>query len=568
MFSKALFKQSIKANGIMWIIITFAVCFMLSCVMLISGTSTISEVKTSVSDTIIKEEIDSTIKKNEIAMYNMAYVGETKFDEYFVIEYQNTLTTEMSNPTFTEKVTEKVMGGMSIADATKATIAELSTKIATEAYKNAINDVTNYISEASLVQAKKANNNDSLTKDSDEYKEVYNQFYGSVMATINPNHAADSTYTDNKEEVPADYDLTELVKLAISDKLLDENKAQEYINSSERINYRSNRAIYSTTILVAVNTTSPEALIKLLNILSSYGVTLEKFNTYGYTYDTVKRMCEKNVKIYITEYNDEISHLDPTLSADEKAKKIDEINDKIILEIAGTLLDKLPNEVSDAIEEIGRMDLYALIVGSIFFKIAGLLLPIIYMIMVSNSLIVGQVDSGSMAYVLSTSTKRRSVTFTQSVFMVSSLFLMFLATAITSFICFAIVDVETDLTYGKLALINLGAFLVLFAMSGINFFTSCIFDRSKRSMAIGGGLSIFFLVATMLGLFGSKVIPSVVRIKALDNFNYVSIISLFNVVNILDGKASFIPGLIILLVIGLAGYIAGSIIFKKKDLPL
>jgi len=214
------------------------------------------------------------------------------------------------------------------------------------------------------------------------------------------------------------------------------------------------------------------------------------------------------------------------------------------------------------------MDLYALIVGSIFFKIAGLLLPIIYMIMVSNSLIVGQVDSGSMAYVLSTSTKRKSVTFTQSIFMVSSLLLMFILTTITSFICFAIVDVDTNLTYGKLALINLGAFLVLFAMSGINFFTSCIFDRSKRSMAIGGGLSIFFLVATMLGLFGSKVIPSVVRIKALNNFNYVSIISLFNVVNILDGKAGFIPGLIILLVIGLAGYIAGSIIFKKKDLPL
>ena len=72
----------------------------------------------------------------------------------------------------------------------------------------------------------------------------------------------------------------------------------------------------------------------------------------------------------------------------------------------------------------------------------------------------------------------------------------------------------------------------------------------------------------MLGLFGSKVIPSVVRIKALNNFNYVSIISLFNVVNILDGKASFVYGLIILLIIGLAGYISGSIIFKKKDLPL
>ena len=244
------------------------------------------------------------------------------------------------------------------------------------------------------------------------------------------------------------------------------------------------------------------------------------------------------------------------------------MNDRILLDIAGTLLDKLPVEVSDAIQEIGRMDLYALIVGSIFFKIAGLLLPIIYMIMTSISLIVGQVDSGSMAYILSTSTKRRTVTFTQTVFMVSSLFVMFVLTTITSFICFAIVKVDTNLTYGQLALINLGAFLVLFAMAGFNFFTSCLFDRQKRSMAIGGGLSIFFLVATMLGLFGSKVIPSVVRIGALNNFNYVSIISLFNVTSILDGTHTYIIGLVILLLLGLAGFISGSIIFKKKDLPL
>ena len=42
-------------------------------------------------------------------------------------------------------------------------------------------------------------------------------------------------------------------------------------------------------------------------------------------------------------------------------------------------------------------DYYVVIVGSIFYKLAGLLLPIIYMIMASNNLIVGQVDSGSMA---------------------------------------------------------------------------------------------------------------------------------------------------------------------------
>ena len=107
MFSKALFKQSLKANGIMWLIITFAVCFMLCCVMLISGTSTISEVKSSVSDTIIKEVIESNIKKNEISMYNMATVGEAKFDEYFVYELNNTLTEKKENPDFLAKVATK-----------------------------------------------------------------------------------------------------------------------------------------------------------------------------------------------------------------------------------------------------------------------------------------------------------------------------------------------------------------------------------------------------------------------------------------------------------------------------
>ena len=56
------------------------------------------------------------------------------------------------------------------------------------------------------------------------------------------------------------------------------------------------------------------------------------------------------------------------------------------------------------------------------------------MIMSSNALIAGQVDSGSMAYILSTSTKRRTVTFTQGVYLEGSLLLMFVCTAITSVI--------------------------------------------------------------------------------------------------------------------------------------
>ena len=50
-------------------------------------------------------------------------------------------------------------------------------------------------------------------------------------------------------------------------------------------------------------------------------------------------------------------------------------------DLSQSLLASLPPEVASAIEDVGQMDLYSLIVGSVFFKIAGLLLPIIYAIM-------------------------------------------------------------------------------------------------------------------------------------------------------------------------------------------
>lgn len=107
-----------------------------------------------------------------------------------------------------------------------------------------------------------------------------------------------------------------------------------------------------------------------------------------------------------------------------------------------------------------------------------------------------------MAYVLSTSIKRSTVVFTQGVYLIGSLLAMFSMTTATGCICLSMVPEEIELTYGNLILLNVGAFLVLLALSGLCFFTSCVFDRSKRSMAIGGGLSIFSLVAAMLGLIG------------------------------------------------------------------
>ena len=84
MFSKALFKQSCKANGTMWAIITFAVCFMLACVMLISGNGNIGETKNAIQDTIVTKEIDALLEKQSISFYTTQTDGMIQFDNYFV----------------------------------------------------------------------------------------------------------------------------------------------------------------------------------------------------------------------------------------------------------------------------------------------------------------------------------------------------------------------------------------------------------------------------------------------------------------------------------------------------
>ena len=79
---------------------------------------------------------------------------------------------------------------------------------------------------------------------------------------------------------------------------------------------------------------------------------------------------------------------------------------------------------------------------------------------------------------------------------------------------------------------------------------------------------MFFFVATILGLFGSTSIPNMMRVDAMNFFNYLSIISLFDCLSILEGSLTFLWKLAILLGIGIVTYIISIVKFKKKDLPL
>lgn len=598
MFSKALFKQSCKANGMMWAIITFAVCFMLACVMLISGSGNIDEVKNSIQDTIITKEVDAQLQKRALSYYSNACDGLAEFDRLFAENAADTLSYLIwcGNMPKQSDFDDSAIYSAAVG-AWQSAMPEMSTEVgksfasAVQEWLEAMPQSSGYASAELYLAALaewQANSpatqenaiavayadacerlQDSISakafekgfeKDSDEELEML----GSVMYVLNPNHTFDDFYQEYGEEIPDDYDFMSLIAH------ISAGDIDNYLASDDRNDYIFDRAEHGAAVFIAGNMSKDENVDSLMDALSSYGVTKEKYDSFGYTYSSIKRMSETAIVTYRgrLEYElSEISESDYKTKADYLAAVADK-KEALSSDIAVSFLSTLPTAVSDALEEIGKADLYTLIVGSIFYKLAGLLLPIIYMIMASNNLIAGQVDSGSMAYVLSTSTKRSTVVFTQAVYLIGSLLAMFGLTTATGCVCLSMVDEEIQLTYANLLLLNLGAFLVLFALSGLCFLTSCVFDRSKRSMAIGGGLSIFALVAAMLGLFGSPVIPSVVRLDALNNFNYATIISLFDVISIIDDTEAFVIKFCILAVLGVIGYIVGSIRFVKKDLPL
>lgn len=546
MFSKALFKQSCKANGVMWTIITFAVCFMLACVMLISGNGNIGETKNAIEDTIIQKEIDAAIEERAINYYSLSDSALTTFDKEYIAAFDKA--------EYLKTVAALMAGGKSESEA--------KTAAASKYYGVAALKV-NFAAEQKAVDLGYGDD-----------KEKTREIVGVSMFALNPELIEEGSktlynaYFGKPEDILDAYDVTSLVVYAMQD------KGEEYITSVERRDYVSTRAEKAGANFLALNIVSEEAVDEMIKTLSSYGIDRAKYDSFGYNYENVKKLARNTVITYSNRLEYELSELEKKYAAggfaseEEYKAAVKKTNADLIKAISGSLLDSLPSEVSDALEDIGQADLYTLIVGSIFYKLAGLLLPIIYMIMASNNLISGQVDSGSMAYVLSTSIKRKTVAFTQAVYLVGSLLAMFQLTTATGCVCLAIVGTDIGLTYGKLLLLNLGAFLVLLALSGLNFFTSCYFDRSKRSMAIGGGLSIFALVAAMLGLFGSPVIPKVVRLDSLNYFNYTTIISMFDVVSIMDGTTVFVWKFAILAALGLIGLIAGSLKFTKKDLPL
>ncbi len=214
-------------------------------------------------------------------------------------------------------------------------------------------------------------------------------------------------------------------------------------------------------------------------------------------------------------------------------------------------------------------------IQDMYYTMAGVMLAMIYVIVTANKLVAAQVDRGSMAYVLSTPTKRSTVMWTQMLFMVLSLFGMFFITAgaglLTQWIGYG------GLTWADAAqvlLLNLGGFCVMLAVSGICFMASCLFSLSKHSLAVGGSITVFFFVCKILGMFGQPDFVNLgMGVEAMNVFNYMTIVSLLDSTAIATigteaVSLAFLWKFAILIGIAVVTYAVGMWRFTKKDLPL
>jgi ABC-2 type transport system permease protein len=192
-----------------------------------------------------------------------------------------------------------------------------------------------------------------------------------------------------------------------------------------------------------------------------------------------------------------------------------------------------------------------------FYGIQGVLLPVVFIIMTANSLVASQVDRGSMAYILSTPTKRSTVVYTQAAYLIGSLFLMMLIITAAGLISINVFQGDIDVSRTDYLMLNLGLFLLMLATSGISFFFSCVFNLTKNSLAWGAGLPMAFFLLKLMGDVDSS----------LEKLKYISMNALFDTQKILSG-GNYALQFTALAVIGIVLYILGVRVFKQKDLPL
>lgn len=226
---------------------------------------------------------------------------------------------------------------------------------------------------------------------------------------------------------------------------------------------------------------------------------------------------------------------------------------------------------ADRLTKMAEMDTTSML-NTMYFTVMGLLPIFIFIVIVGNSLIVNQVDSGSMAYVLATPTKRSAVANTQAIFLVVTPIIICAVGCIARNIASIVFTGETNVK--MYIALYFGMYLLAEAVGGICYMGSCLFNQSRKATAFGGGIAVWFFLASLLGMFGAEDMVNMgMGVEELGIFNKLTLVGLYDIhalstVGSAEVDYSFVWKLCVLAGVAIVTYIIGNIRFQKKDLPL
>lgn len=183
------------------------------------------------------------------------------------------------------------------------------------------------------------------------------------------------------------------------------------------------------------------------------------------------------------------------------------------------------------------------------------LFPMIATIVIHHRMIAGNVDKGSMVYLLTTPHSRKRIVSNQLLFGLLSIVALFIVSTIFAVMLSTIIF-PGELEIGKFIYLNVQVIVLYAAISSICFFGSVIANEAKHSLGIGVGVPVGFLVIQMLANASDQ----------LHFMRYFTMYTLFQTEEILEGSITSIINLCILLAIAVIMYAISIRIFDRKNL--
>ncbi|WP_339022893.1 ATP-binding cassette domain-containing protein [Spiroplasma endosymbiont of Crioceris asparagi] len=200
-----------------------------------------------------------------------------------------------------------------------------------------------------------------------------------------------------------------------------------------------------------------------------------------------------------------------------------------------------------------------------FFTSTGtpFLVMLIYIIIVNNSLVVGEVDKGTMVNLLTTDQSRKRVIISKMAVTYGSVVLSILLFYLTQLLVFSMLGIISQTNQVTLFINLVGLLLLLLTFSTLTFWSSAYFNKSAISLSICGAVSIIFYVFALTAKIGEME-----HNKAIENLKYITICTLFEHIKNISKVQTWMPEFLVM-----GGIICGSTFaayqtFLRKDLPL